>query len=64
MLKVISPKTKKIYYLHSRRAGRCRDHFIYFFGADPTGAIDLPAGFEIIYNKFTGFPLVRRKKNG
>lgn len=46
------------YYLHTREGkGGAR---LYFFSKDPSGAIDLPPGFQIVENPRTGLPLVKK----
>jgi len=54
------------YYLHSKdvilRGGRPQT--IYFFGKEiKEGALDeLPEGYEVMENKRTGLPMLRKKK--
>lgn len=54
------------YYLHSKdvilRGGRPQT--IYFFAKEEKeGAIDeIPAGYEVMENKRTGLPMLRKKK--
>jgi hypothetical protein len=50
----------QVYYLHSRE-GR-RGAKLFFFSKDPSGAIDLPEGFEVFENPKTSLPMIRRKK--
>ncbi|MEM4598737.1 MAG: hypothetical protein QW400_03555 [Candidatus Diapherotrites archaeon] len=42
------------YYLHQK--GK-----LYFFSRKPEGAIDLPAGYEIVENVGTGLPMIKKK---
>lgn len=54
------------YYLHSRDVklkGSGKNQTIYFFAkATGQGAMDeLPTGFEVVENKKTGLPVLRRK---
>ena len=50
----VSKKSKKTYYLHSKG-------HLFFFSADPKGAIDLPAGYKTIENARTGLPMMKKK---
>jgi hypothetical protein len=50
----------QVYYLHSREGrGGAK---LFFFSKDPSGAIDLPEGFEVFENPKTSLPMIRRKK--
>jgi hypothetical protein len=65
MFSVKSPKTNKVYYLHSKivelRNGRNQQ--IYFFSLKSDGCLDkIPSGFEIIFYEKTGLPLLRKIK--
>ncbi|MCX6798716.1 MAG: hypothetical protein NTW59_01300 [Candidatus Diapherotrites archaeon] len=42
------------YYLHQR--GK-----LFFFSKSSEGTIDLPPGFEVVENKVTGLPMLKRK---
>jgi len=63
---VKSNKSGETYYLHSRevtlRGGRKQT--IFFFAREvKDGALDeLPAGYEVMENKRTGLPMLRRAK--
>jgi hypothetical protein len=50
----------QVYYLHSKEGkGGAK---LFFFSKDPSGAIDLPEGFEVFENPKTALPMIRRKK--
>lgn len=63
---VKSAKTDENYYLHSKdvilRGGRKQT--IYFFARDERpGALDeLPAGYEVVFNKRTGLPMLKKTR--
>jgi len=61
-----SKKSGKIYYLHSKEvklAGGRKQRIYYFAGDIRDNAIDeLPAGYEIIENRRTGLPMLRKKR--
>jgi len=61
-----SKKSGKTYYLHSKivkLAGDRKQKIYYFAGDIRDNAIDeLPAGYEIIENKRTGLPMLRKKR--
>jgi len=61
-----SKKSGKIYYLHSKEvklAGDRKQKIYYFAGDIRNNAIDeLPTGYEIIENKRTGLPMLRKKR--
>lgn len=63
---VKSKKSGKTYYLHSKEvmlAGKRKQRIFYFAGAESKGAIDeLPKGYEVMENKRTGLPMLRKKK--
>jgi len=63
---VKSKKSGKTYYLHSKEvklAGGRKQRIYYFAGEVKAGAIDqLPAGYEVMENKRTGLPMLRKKK--
>ena len=61
-----SKKSGKTYYLHSKEVKLAGNHLqrIYYFAGDiRDNAIDkLPTGYEIIENKRTGLPMLRKKR--
>jgi len=61
-----SKKSGKTYYLHSKEvklAGNRKQRIYYFAGDIRDNAIDeLPTGYEIIENKRTGLPMLRKKR--
>ena len=63
---VKSKKSGKTYYLHTKdvKLAGGRKQRIYFFAGDiREGSIDaLPVGYEIMENKRTGLPMLRKKK--
>ena len=63
---VKSKKSGKTYYLHTKEvklAGGRKQRIYYFAGAKGTGSLDdLPAGYEVMENKRTGLPMLRKKK--
>ncbi|MBN1549332.1 hypothetical protein JW872_01590 [Candidatus Babeliales bacterium] len=63
---VKSKKSGKMYYLHSKLvklAGGRKQTIYYFAGKAGSNAIDaLPAGYEVMENKRTGLPMLRKKK--
>lgn len=63
---VVSKKSGKTYYLHSRLQklkGGQEITLYYFAGAVGEGALDaLPAGYEVSENERTGLPLLKKKK--
>jgi hypothetical protein len=63
---VISKKSGKNYFLHSRRQqlkGGKEVTLYYFAGEAKEGAIDaLPEGMEVMENERTGLPMLRKKK--
>ncbi len=63
---VISKKSNKPYYLHTRETplqnGKVRRLF-FFAGQVREGALDaLPEGYEVFENERTGLPMLRGKK--
>lgn len=65
MFSAKSPKSNKIYYLHTQlvtlKSGR--QQRIYYFKGDSAGAIDkLPEGYEVMFNQRTGLPMLRKSK--
>ena len=64
--KVKSKKSGKDYFLHSKNvtlAGGRKQMIFFFAGEEKDGAInDLPAGYEVMENKRTGLPMLRKKK--
>lgn len=63
---VKSKKSGKTYYLHSKDVelvGGRKQRIYYFAGKAAKNAIDaLPAGYEVMENKRTGLPMLRKKK--
>jgi len=63
---VKSKKSGKMYYLHTKEvtlAGGRKQRIYYFAGDIRKEAVDaLPAGYEVIENKRTGLPMLRKKK--
>lgn len=63
---VKSKKSGKTYYLHSKEvilAGGRKQRIYYFAGEIKKNAIDaLPDGYEVMENKRTGLPMLRKKK--
>lgn len=63
---VKSKKSGKTYYLHTKEVklkGNRKQRIYYFAGEEGKNAIDqLPAGFEVMENKRTGLPMLRKKK--
>jgi hypothetical protein len=63
---VKSKKSGKTYYLHTKEVelvGGRKQRIYYFAGKAEKNAIDaLPAGFEVMENKRTGLPMLRKKK--
>jgi hypothetical protein len=50
----------QVFFLHSKDGkGGAK---LFFFSKNPSDAIDLPDGFEVIENPKTFLPMVRRKK--
>jgi hypothetical protein len=63
---VISKKSNKPYYLHTRetalKGGKVRKIF-FFAGQVGEGALEaLPEGYEVFENERTGLPMLRGKK--
>ena len=63
---VKSQKSGKTYYLHTKEvklAGNRLQKIYYFAGEEKEGAIDaLPEGYEVMENKRTGLPMLRKKR--
>lgn len=63
---VVSKKSKKTYYLHSKEvklAGGRLQKIFYFAGDVGKNSLDaLPAGYEVMENARTGLPMLRKKK--
>lgn len=61
---VKSKKSGKTYYLHSKNVtlrGDRKQRIYYFAGKATKDAIDaLPAGYEVIENKKTGLPMLKK----
>ena len=62
---VKSKKSGKMYYLHTKEvklAGGRKQRIYYFAGAKGTNTLDaVPAGYEVMENKRTGLPMLRKK---
>jgi len=63
---VKSKKSGKMYYLHSKEvklAGGRLQRIYYFAGDIRENALDaLPAGYEVMENKRTGLPMLRKER--
>ncbi len=63
---VKSKKSGKTYYLHTKEvklAGDRKQRIYYFAGIAGDNAIDaLPAGYEVMENKRTGLPRLRKER--
>ncbi len=63
---VKSKKSGKTYYLHSKEVklkGDRKQRIFYFAGEAGKNALnDLPSGYEVMENKRTGLPMLRKKK--
>lgn len=63
---VKSKKSGKTYYLHTKEvklSGNRKQKIFYFAGDVGDNALDqLPAGYEVVENKRTGLPLLRKKQ--
>jgi YHS domain-containing protein len=63
---VKSKKSGKTYYLHTKEvmlAGKRKQRIYYFAGEKGKGSLDeLPKGYEVMENKRTGLPMLRKKK--
>jgi hypothetical protein len=63
---VKSKKSGKTFYLHTKEvklAGGRKQRIYYFAGVASTGSLDaLPTGYEVMENKKTGLPMLRKKK--
>lgn len=62
---VKSKKSGKTYYLHSKEVklrGDRKQRIYYFAGDVSKGSLDeLPVGYEVMENKRTGLPMLRKK---
>ena len=63
--RVKSKKSGKNYFLHSKdvilKGGR-KQRIFYFAGEAKEGSLnDLPIGYEVMENKRTGLPMLRKK---
>jgi hypothetical protein len=63
---VKSKKSGKNYFLHSKdvilKGGR-KQRIFYFAGEAKDGSLnELPAGYEVMENKRTGLPMLRKSK--
>lgn len=63
---VKSKKSGKTYYLHTKEvklAGGRKQRIYYFAGDEGKNTLDsLPTGYEVMENKKTGLPMLRKKK--
>jgi len=63
---VKSKKSGKLYHLHTKEvmlAGKRKQRIYYFAGVAGKDSIDeLPKGYEVMENKRTGLPMLRKKK--
>lgn len=63
---VKSKKSGKTYHLHTKEvvlAGKRKQRIYYFAGEEGKNSLDaLPAGYEVMENKKTGLPMLRKKK--
>lgn len=63
---VKSKKSGKAYYLHTKEvklAGGRKQRIYYFAGEAGKNAIDeMPTGYEVMENKRTGLPMLRKKR--
>lgn len=63
---VVSKKSKKTYYLHSKEVtlkGDRKQKIYYFAGQAEDNALNaLPAGYEVTENARTGLPMLRKKQ--
>ncbi len=63
---VKSKKSGKTYYLHSKEvllAGKRKQRIFYFAGTEGKNTLNaLPVGYEVMENKKTGLPMLRKKK--
>jgi hypothetical protein len=63
---VKSKKSGKLYHLHTKEvmlAGKRKQRIYYFAGTAGKGSLDeLPKGYEVMENKRTGLPMLRKKK--
>jgi hypothetical protein len=63
---VKSKKSGKMYYLHTKEvtlAGGRKQKIYYFAGVAGENSLnELPEGYEVMENKRTGLPMLRKKK--
>lgn len=63
---VKSKKSGKLYHLHTKEvmlAGKRKQRIYYFAGEPGKNTLDeLPKGYEVMENKRTGLPMLRKKK--
>ncbi len=62
---VKSKKSGKTYYLHTKEVnlGKRKQRIYYFAGDIRAESLDnLPAGYEVMENKRTGLPMLRKKR--
>jgi hypothetical protein len=56
---IYKSKSGQKFWLHMKERGKAK---LYYFSKDPVGALnDLPKGFEIVENKTTGMPFLKKK---
>ena len=63
---VKSKKSGKTYFLHTKEvklAGDRKQRIYYFAGEEKSNSLDaLPDGYEVMENKRTGLPMLRKKR--
>jgi len=47
------------YFLHTKIG--TNENRLYFFSKKPEDSIDMPEGYEVVENKKTGLPLLKKK---
>lgn len=60
---VVSDKSGKTYYLHSKVVtlkNTGKQQTIYFFKTDPSEGIDMPEGWQVVQNQRSGLPFLKR----
>jgi hypothetical protein len=56
---IYKSKSGQQFWLHKKERGEVK---LYYFSKDPVGALnELPKGFEIVENKTTGMPFLKKK---
>jgi|YelNatPaOPRAMG01_1025707.scaffolds.fasta_scaffold577826_2 hypothetical protein len=59
---VYKNKKGEKFWLHVKDTGKAR---LFYFSKNPEGALfSLPPGYEVVENKTTGLPFLRRKTGG